>query len=38
MQYNVGSIPATFLFNSNGDLVARIEDLSQLESNVKKLL
>ncbi len=38
MLYNVGSIPATFLINRDGDLVARIEDLSQLEANVKKLL
>lgn len=38
MLYNVGTIPATFLIDRNGDLVARIEDLSQLEANVKKLL
>lgn len=36
--YNVGNIPATFLIDRNGDLVARIDDLTQLESNVKKLL
>lgn len=38
MQYNVGTIPTVFLIDRNGDLVARIDDMTQLEASVKKLL
>lgn len=34
--YNVGAIPTTFIIDSNGELVERVEDPTALEKAVKK--
>lgn len=36
--YNVGALPAIFIFNRNGDLVERVESLDRLESSVGRYL
>lgn len=36
--YNVGALPATFIINRKGELVERVDDISKLESTVKKHL
>lgn len=36
--YNVREIPAAFIVNREGDVVARIDDYAQLENELKKLL
>ncbi|MDH6306265.1 peroxiredoxin [Parabacteroides sp. PF5-5] len=36
--YNVRQLPALFLLNKKGDLVKRVEDLSKLEEDIKKIL
>lgn len=38
MDYNVGALPATFIFDRNGDLVERVTDLTKLSSAVAKYL
>lgn len=38
MTYNVGALPALFIFNRNGDLVERVTDLSKLDATVAKYL
>ncbi|WP_286332061.1 hypothetical protein [Duncaniella freteri] len=37
-QYNVGSLPTTFVFNRNGELVQRVLDIADLDSAVAKCL
>lgn len=36
--YNVGALPALFIFNRQGDLVERVESLNTLENSVKRYL
>lgn len=36
--YNVQSLPTSYLFNRKGELVERIDDISKLDSSVAKLL
>lgn len=36
--YNVREIPTAFIFNREGEIVARVEDYSQLESELRKFL
>lgn len=36
--YNVSALPATFVIDRNGDIVARVEDLGRLESEVVSCL
>ncbi len=38
LDYNVGSIPAIFIINRNGEVVERVTDLDQLDSLVAKYL
>lgn len=38
MLYNVGAIPATFLIDRDGNLVDRIDDMSEFENKVKQIL
>lgn len=38
LRYNVGALPATFIINRNGELVARVDDLTKLESELSKYL
>lgn len=38
LDYNVGSIPALFILNRQGDLVERVESLDRLDSSVKRYL
>lgn len=37
-QYNVGSIPTTFVFNRNGELAERVLDIADLDSAVARCL
>jgi len=37
-QYNVSSLPTVFLFNRNGELVERVNDISQLDAAIAKLI
>ena len=32
--YNVGSLPAKFIFDRNGDVVERVTDISRLDAAV----
>ena len=34
--YNVGSLPAIFIFDRNGDVVDRVTDMASLESAVSR--
>lgn len=36
--YNVGSLPAIFIFDRNGDVVERVSDISTLDSSVSRRL
>ena len=36
--YNVGSLPAVFIFDRNGDVVERVTDMSTLDSSVARRL
>lgn len=38
MDYNVQEIPALFIFNRQGDLVERVEDLNRLDSTIGRYL
>lgn len=37
-EYNVGALPASFVFNRQGDIVARVDDVGRIEAEVSKLL
>lgn len=38
LSYNVNALPAVFILNRNGDLVERVDDLSRLNTVVKRYL
>ena len=38
MKYNVGAIPAIFIINRNGELVERVDDVTHLDSAVRRYL
>lgn len=38
LRYNVTTLPATFIINRNGELVERIEDITRLDSAIKRYL
>ena len=38
LKYNVGSLPAMFIINRNGELCERITDLKKIDSTVAKYM
>jgi hypothetical protein len=38
LDYNVSTLPATFIFNRQGNLVERVENINRLESTVSRYL